>query len=48
MNEAYQKMRRVARDIDQMKRALEQKGRVRELCGILDGWLGPGKSRDKE
>lgn len=43
VNEAHQQMLKVARDIDQMKKALEQKGRVKQLCGILDGWLGPGE-----
>lgn len=43
VEEAHQQMLKVARDIDQMKKALEQKGRVRQLCGILDGWLGPGE-----
>lgn len=34
-------MKSVARHIDQVKRSLEQQSRVRELSGILDGWLGP-------
>lgn len=34
-------MRNVAQHIDQVKRNLEQQSRVRELSGILDGWLGP-------
>ncbi|XP_075169926.1 guanine nucleotide exchange factor in mesoderm isoform X2 [Haematobia irritans] len=39
--QAYEIMRQVARNIDQVKRKLEQQTRVKELCGILDGWLGP-------
>lgn len=34
-------MKDVARNIDQVKKKLEQKNRVKELSGILDGWLGP-------
>lgn len=34
-------MKNIARHIDQVKRNLEQQSRVRELSGILDGWLGP-------
>jgi hypothetical protein len=34
-------MKNVARNIDQVKKILEQKNRVKELSGILDGWLGP-------
>lgn len=34
-------MKGVARNIDQVKKILEQKNRVKELSGILDGWLGP-------
>lgn len=34
-------MREVAKHIDQVKRSLEQQSRVKELSGILDGWLGP-------
>lgn len=34
-------MKNVAQHIDQVKRHLEQQSRVRELSGILDGWLGP-------
>ena len=41
--EAYEIMRKVAGNIDQMKKNLEQKSRVKQLSGILDGWLGPGK-----
>ena len=41
--QAYEIMRQVARNIDQVKRKLEQQTRVKELSGILDGWLGPGK-----
>lgn len=40
--QAYEIMRQVARNIDQVKRKLEQQIRVKELSGILDGWLGPG------
>lgn len=36
-------MKDVARNIDQVKKQLEQLSRVKELSGILDGWLGPGK-----
>lgn len=36
-------MRQVAHNIDQVKRKQEQQSRVKELSGILDGWLGPGK-----
>lgn len=36
-------MKEVARNIDQVKRNREQSSRVKELSGILDGWLGPGK-----
>lgn len=41
--QAYEIMRQVARNIDQVKRKLEQQIRVKELSGILDGWLGPGE-----
>ncbi len=34
-------MKGVARNIDQVKKNLEQKNRVKELSGILDGWMGP-------
>lgn len=34
-------MREVGRHIDQVKRGLEQLSRVKELSGIVDGWLGP-------
>lgn len=34
-------MKDVARHIDQVKKNLEQKNRVKELSGILDGWMGP-------
>lgn len=40
--QAYEIMRQVARNIDQVKRKLEQQTRVKELSGILDGWMGPG------
>lgn len=36
-------MRQVAHNIDQVKRKQEQQSRVKELSGILDGWLGPGE-----
>ncbi|XP_017014848.3 pleckstrin homology domain-containing family G member 3 [Drosophila takahashii] len=39
--EAYVIMRQVAYNIDQVKRKQEQQSRVKELSGILDGWLGP-------
>lgn len=39
--QAHEIMRNVAQHIDQVKRNLEQQSRVRELSGILDGWLGP-------
>lgn len=39
--QAHEIMRNVAQHIDQVKRSLEQQSRVRELSGILDGWLGP-------
>lgn len=38
---AHEMMKDVARNIDQVKKKLEQKNRVKELSGILDGWLGP-------
>lgn len=38
---AHDLMKSVARNIDQVKRNLEQQNRVKELSGILDGWLGP-------
>ncbi|XP_055379817.1 uncharacterized protein LOC129610976 isoform X2 [Condylostylus longicornis] len=38
---AHEIMKEVARNIDQVKRKLEQQNRVKELSGILDGWLGP-------
>jgi len=41
--EAHVIMRQVAHNIDQVKRKQEQQSRVKELSGILDGWLGPGK-----
>lgn len=34
-------MKDVAHYIDQVKKSLEQQSRVKELSGILDGWLGP-------
>jgi len=41
--EAHVIMRQVAHNIDQVKRKQEQQSRVKELSGILDGWLGPGE-----
>lgn len=41
--QAHQLMRTVAGNIDQVKRNMEQLSRVKELSGILDGWLGPGE-----
>lgn len=41
VKEAHEKMKLVAHNIDQVKKKLEQKNRVKELSGILDGWLGP-------
>lgn len=38
---AHTLMKEVARNIDQVKRTREQTKRVKELSGILDGWLGP-------
>lgn len=43
MYQAHQLMRTVASNIDQVKRNMEQLSRVKELSGILDGWLGPGE-----
>lgn len=40
--EAHLLMKDVAKNIDQVKKNLEQQSRVKELSGILDGWLGPG------
>ncbi|KAH8355040.1 hypothetical protein KR093_004216, partial [Drosophila rubida] len=42
--EAYAIMRQVAHNIDQVKRKQEQQSRVKELSGILDGWMGPDLS----
>lgn len=42
MAEAHLLMKDVAKNIDQVKKNLEQQSRVKELSGILDGWLGPG------
>lgn len=39
--QAHEIMKNVAKHIDQVKRNLEQQSRVKELSGILDGWLGP-------
>lgn len=41
--QAHAIMREVARNIDQVKKKLEEKSRVKEVENILDGWLGPGK-----
>ncbi|XP_055839224.1 uncharacterized protein LOC129907162 [Episyrphus balteatus] len=38
---AHEIMQEVAANIDQVKWKLEQKSRVKELSGILDGWMGP-------
>lgn len=43
VTQAHVLMKEVARNIDQVKRNREQLSRVKELSGILDGWLGPGK-----
>lgn len=40
-------MKDVAKNIDQVKKNLEQQSRVKELSGILDGWLGPGRDNMK-
>ncbi|XP_034478361.1 myosin-M heavy chain isoform X2 [Drosophila innubila] len=42
--EAYAIMRQVAHNIDQVKKKQEQQSRVKELSGILDGWMGPDLS----
>ncbi|XP_037910688.1 uncharacterized protein LOC119651261 [Hermetia illucens] len=39
--QAHAIMREVARNIDQVKKKLEEKSRVKEVENILDGWLGP-------
>lgn len=44
MATAHAIMKAVARNIDQVKKNLEQQSRVKELSGVLDGWLGPGKT----
>lgn len=41
VQKAHEMMKDVAYNIDQVKKKLEQKNRVKELSGILDGWLGP-------
>lgn len=41
VSEAHVLMKEVGRNIDQVKRNREQLSRVKELSGILDGWLGP-------
>ncbi|XP_055601732.1 uncharacterized protein LOC129750738 isoform X2 [Uranotaenia lowii] len=41
---AHDLMKNVAHSIDQVKKKLEQQSRVKELSGILDGWLGPDLS----
>lgn len=41
---AHELMKKVAQNIDQMKRKLDQQRKVKELAGILDGWLGPDLS----
>lgn len=42
MTQAHVLMKEVGRNIDQVKKNREQLSRVKELSGILDGWLGPG------
>lgn len=41
VQQAHVLMKEVGRNIDQVKRHREQTSRVKELSGILDGWLGP-------
>uniref|UniRef100_A0AAG5D6K5 DH domain-containing protein n=1 Tax=Anopheles atroparvus TaxID=41427 RepID=A0AAG5D6K5_ANOAO len=41
---AHELMKKVAQNIDQMKKKLDQQRLVKELAGILDGWLGPDLS----
>ncbi|XP_062540574.1 uncharacterized protein LOC134208733 isoform X2 [Armigeres subalbatus] len=41
---AHELMKSVAHNIDQVKKKLEQQSRVKELAGIVDGWLGPDLS----
>ncbi|XP_055921635.1 uncharacterized protein LOC129952814 [Eupeodes corollae] len=41
VSEAHEIMQDVAANINQVKRKLEQQSRVKELSGILDGWMGP-------
>ncbi|XP_058125792.1 uncharacterized protein LOC131294793 [Anopheles ziemanni] len=41
---AHELMKKVAQNIDQMKKKLDQQRKVKELAGILDGWLGPDLS----
>ncbi|XP_058466015.1 uncharacterized protein LOC131439248 [Malaya genurostris] len=41
---AHELMKNVAHNIDQVKKKLEQQSRVKELAGIVDGWLGPDLS----
>ncbi|XP_055623845.1 uncharacterized protein LOC129767216 [Toxorhynchites rutilus septentrionalis] len=44
VSRAHELMKNVAHNIDQVKKKLEQQSRVKELAGILDGWLGPDLS----
>ncbi|XP_058066305.1 uncharacterized protein LOC131215927 [Anopheles bellator] len=41
---AYELMKQVAHNIDQVKTKLDQHRLVKELAGVLDGWLGPDLS----
>ncbi|KXJ81481.1 hypothetical protein RP20_CCG019585 [Aedes albopictus] len=41
---AHELMKSGAHNIDQVKKKLEQQSRVKELAGIVDGWLGPDLS----
>uniref|UniRef100_A0A182SED9 DH domain-containing protein n=1 Tax=Anopheles maculatus TaxID=74869 RepID=A0A182SED9_9DIPT len=41
---AHELMKKVAHNIDQVKTKLDQARLVKELAGILDGWLGPDLS----
>lgn len=44
VSHAHELMKSVAHNIDQVKKKLEQQSRVKELAGIVDGWLGPDLS----
>ncbi|XP_050096288.1 uncharacterized protein LOC126578090 isoform X2 [Anopheles aquasalis] len=41
---AFELMKQVAHNIDQVKTKLDQHRLVKELAGVLDGWLGPDLS----